>query len=329
MKTPLTNHSAGPWTEIANGEGIRTVEVPDFAAFFEFVNRGFGDTDTRYVWRGQSDSAWDIESSLKRTGKHGAGQLYNFQKAVSRCTNTEFRIDDKNEIATNSKLRLWSLGQHHGLHTPLIDWTIYPFVALFFAFASAGCPAPRSAIYALDWGSIQYINFDIGQKLESFRKELMSPPYEDCFKQRLIERYGSTFGDDLLWMIEKSEIPAEARERLVGWEKTRCEDRKLKIYTPRSNENPRIHSQGGRHIYTPEDMSVEAWIRECSADGEIKSKGVVLTKIAIPNSERTAVLKSLNRMNINYLSLFPDFEGAAKHCNMALEDEFRGGLREY
>ncbi len=42
----------------------------------------------------------------------------------------------------------------------------------------------------------------------------------------------------------------------------------------------------------------------------LKSGGIVLTKVVIPNSERTAVLKCLNRININYLSLFPDFEGA-------------------
>ena len=35
-------------------------------------------------------------------------------------------------------------------------------------------------------------------------------------------------------------------------------------------------------------------------------------------------------MNVNYLSLFPDFEGAAKHCNLALREGGMGiGLREY
>jgi len=37
------------------------------------------------------------------------------------------------------------------------------------------------------------------------------------------------------------------------------------------------------------------------------------------HSDRNDFLRFLNRMNINYLSLFPDLDGAAKHCNMRLE----------
>lgn len=328
MDRPLTNHSPGPWTEVSREQGIRIVEVPDFSAFFEFVNRGFGDTDTGYLWRGQRKSTWEIESSLKRTGKRDSDLLYNFQKAVARCTHVEFRINGNDDASSEAKLRLWSLGQHHGLYTPLIDWTIYPFIALFFAFAKPDNSDCSRAVFALNWDSIGGINFQIGQKHQTFKDKLNSPPYDEAFQQELIGNYGGNFGDGA-WRVEKSDIPAAARERLIRWENTRLENRKLKIYTPRNNENPRIHSQGGRLIYTPDDTTVEDWIKTCASDEKIKVFGNVLTKVMIPNSERAAILQSLNRMNINYLSLFPDFEGAAKHCNLAVEDQFRGGIREY
>lgn len=328
MYQPSKNNLPGPWTEISRELGIRTVEVHNFADFFEFVNRGFGSADTRYLWRGQRESTWMIESSLKRTGTREPKILNDFQRAVARCMNVEFRIDGDDDVSSEAKLRLWSLGQHHGLYTPLIDWTIYPFVALFFAFAEPAITDCSRAVFALNWDSIDMINFHIGRKYQNFKNRLTSPPYDLAFKQKLIEEYGGAFGEEI-WRVEASDISGQPHERLIGWEKARLEKRKLKLYTPRTSENSRIHSQGGRHVYTPNDTSIEDWIRTSALDEEIEVLGNVLTKVMIPNSERSTILQGLNRMNINYLSLFPDFEGAAKHCNLALEDSFRGGFREY
>jgi hypothetical protein len=71
-------------------------------------------------------------------------------------------------------------------------------------------------------------------------------------------------------------------------------------------------------------VSVETWIRENRGEEKL-----VMTKLLIPNSERQQILNSLNQMNINYVSLFPDLEGAAKHSNLSLMESGWSGFRDY
>lgn len=84
------------------------------------------------------------------------------------------------------------------------------------------------------------------------------------------------------------------------------------LVRPMSDENPRLVNQAGLFTFIPPGMTIEEWIKN-HWHKEVDAK--ILYKITVPNNDREDCLRTLNRMNINHLSLFPDLYGAAIHCN--------------
>ena len=90
----------------------------------------------------------------------------------------------------------------------------------------------------------------------------------------------------------------------------------IEIIRPYSDENARLVNQGGLFTRGPQCVDLESWAEAFYA-GE--TEYIRLLKITIPNKDRELCLRSLNRMNINHLSLFPDLFGASIYCNMDLK----------
>lgn len=79
-----------------------------------------------------------------------------------------------------------------------------------------------------------------------------------------------------------------------------------------SDANSRLISQAGLFVKLPEKTELECHIRQKYV-GDVHR--TILTKIKILDIDRHDCLVALNKMNINYMTLFPDIEGAAKHVN--------------
>ncbi len=110
-----------------------------------------------YVWRGQRrfGGEWKLNSSFDRMDKF-------------KSINSEERRIELNKILDNFKCRLkdlpdseidcfsddeiWAIGQHHGLPTPLLDWTEDPYIAAYMAFFKKGEKEIKEnrAVYALN-----------------------------------------------------------------------------------------------------------------------------------------------------------------------------------
>jgi hypothetical protein len=94
----------------------------------------------------------------------------------------------------------------------------------------------------------------------------------------------------------------------------------LYVFNPEMDENIRLISQAGVFTRAPLLVPVEKWIQE-------QFKGCnkpVLSKILIPRKDREKALIALNRMRINYLTLFPDLEGSSRHCRLSLSIDAYG-----
>jgi len=90
----------------------------------------------------------------------------------------------------------------------------------------------------------------------------------------------------------------------------------IEFIEPLSDENARLVNQGGLFSRSPTGIDIESW---CKENYKNEKKYIRVWKILLPEDERTTILQSLNRMNINYSSLFPDLFGSSNFSNMHLD----------
>jgi hypothetical protein len=89
----------------------------------------------------------------------------------------------------------------------------------------------------------------------------------------------------------------------------------LQLIRPMQDENARLVSQSGLFTRAPTGDTVDSWIER---NYLANSENAPLVKIEIPGAHRDECLRTLNKMNISHLSLFPDIYGSAEYCNKSL-----------
>lgn len=282
------------WEELGVRDGFGQIRFLHWRYFVAYINQHMLDYET-YIWRGQRREDWPLKSTLDRLiekanvskTKHLAfrsAHLEQFKYAVrGRRGPNPASIETENEW--------WALGQHHGLATPLLDWTTSPFVAAYFALINKGLVGRYRAIYALHRPSVEHKVQELIQKKKD----------ESERKKAEYDKSGQPKNRLAYFLLTTPDVTPE-----------------VEFIRPRSDENQRLVSQGGLFSRSPVGMTLEEWVQR-NFVGE--SNSYTLMKLLVPNKEREESLRMLNRMNINHLTLFPDLYGASKYCNLFGEIE--------
>lgn len=234
----------------------------------------FSEFSSSWIFRGQRNSNWNIESSLERFLKPIG--FSDFARKLEDYFISEFRARAHHYISRDmlpkTKLGWLSLMQHHGVPTRLIDFTEAPFIALFFAFDGHEGIENDAAVWALNFSKIDTDSFDY---LKRFGR--LSEDYEWIKSNRdaAFDKYVDGNSHELLWVTEPD------------------------------LHNLRLENQKGTFLLSGKlDKAVMDYL--------IEGSEAIGKKMIIPGQLRSDVFRLLNSMGIDNRRIYPGLDGLAK-----------------
>lgn len=148
----MSEEERDPFADSADvHEGVLLRSLASWEEFVDLIRTEHANCPA-YIYRGQANADWKVEATLDRLEKQFPRKKnYVGDSPADFDCSPAGRSDHLNafiEVARGkrgpstappSEDEWWALAQHHGLPTPMLDWTYYPFVALFFAFEQENC----------------------------------------------------------------------------------------------------------------------------------------------------------------------------------------------
>ena len=281
--------------------GITEKALDDFQAFERWLDKGrLLGSDVLY--RGHGDSTWSLESTLYRhrralfPARDPAGDVPvaryadaagNLQAIVETHTDWNFgdiaKSGDPFPVDTAGlSFRYAVYLRHHGFPSPLLDWSLSPYVAAYFAFrdAVAGIDArnggeddePRVAIYVMRPPKHPYMDHAAGR--------------------------GVLLGEETGIRYWPNAVKGENRHY-----------NQQSAYTTAMNYNHPDRGRGGAYCYVSHEYLLRNFPQQVAPGANYVTHdnaidGEICWKLTLPHQERDDVLQRLDRMNLNAYTLF-------------------------
>jgi hypothetical protein len=148
---------------------IRHFRVVEFEELHDLIENKVADI-SGYVFRGQSNATWKLEPTLNRLIEHARATGVK-QRSLERFVHAHldrFRLEIRGRRGDNPpKLEedeLWALGQHFGLATPLLDWSLSPYISAFFALGRINDDQVDRVLWCLHRSKVNRINEGLSDK---------------------------------------------------------------------------------------------------------------------------------------------------------------------
>ena len=117
-------------------------EANSFGEYIDFIKKYYKETNYELWYRGQRNHTWEIKPNLYREAKMDIKSddkisilKYHFIDFKEEFFKLKEEIIEKKlfDILGLNNFNIMFIAQHYGLLTPVLDWTVDPLVALFFA----------------------------------------------------------------------------------------------------------------------------------------------------------------------------------------------------